>query len=188
LLGGWSAREHSRLTRHLAERAQRATVTWPTVSTQQPTNRKVLSQHIVATPRTGQARKCRWQGIRAGWRCGGGSHRCAAAVSGGSDGRGSRPRLGKLLRGGWVIWDLPRRKGGGWLGLATVSRSWKKGQKWQHPYRRTAKLVARTTCKEGGVHFYPRDQRMDGTSWIAARARGEMGPLGAAQRRSTHAR
>jgi hypothetical protein len=31
---------------------------------------------------------------------------------------GSRPRPGKLLRGGWVLRDLSRKKGGGWLGLA----------------------------------------------------------------------
>jgi hypothetical protein len=34
---------------------------------------------------------------------------------------GIRPRLGKLLRCGWVLWDLPRKKGGGLLGLMTVS-------------------------------------------------------------------
>jgi hypothetical protein len=92
------------------------------------------------------ARKCGRQGIRAGRRRGGGSHRCATAASGGSDGRGGRPRLRKLLRGGWVLWDLPRKKGGGWLGLAMVSWSRKQGQKRWHPYRRTAKPKTQTKC------------------------------------------
>jgi hypothetical protein len=48
------------------------------------------------------------------------------------------------------------------------------------------KLVAQTKCKEGGVLLYPRDQRMDGTR-MAACARGEMGQLSAAQRKSMHA-
>jgi hypothetical protein len=113
------ARERSRLARHLAERTQRTTMARPVVSAQQPTDRKVVSHGIMATAHTGQARKCGWQGIGAGRRCGGVSHQCAAAVSGGSGGRGSQPRLRKLLRGGWVLQDLPRKKGGGWLGLAT---------------------------------------------------------------------
>jgi hypothetical protein len=49
---------------------------------------------------------------KEGGRRRGGAHRCAAAVPGGSGGRGSRPRLGELLRSGWVLWDLPRKKGG----------------------------------------------------------------------------
>jgi hypothetical protein len=57
---------------------------------------------------------------------------------------GSRARHGKLLRGGWVLWDLPRKKGGGWLRLAVVSRSRKQGRKWWHSYRWTAKPVAWT--------------------------------------------
>jgi hypothetical protein len=122
------ARERSRLTQHLVKHTQCAIVAWPTSSAQRLTDGKVLSHSIVATPRTGQARKCGWQGIGAGRRRGGGSHRCAAAALGGSSGRGSRPRLGKLLQGGWVLRDLPRKKGGGWLGLTMVSRSWKQGR------------------------------------------------------------
>jgi hypothetical protein len=66
--------------------------------------------------------------------------------------RGSRPRHGKLLRGGWVLRDLPRKKGGGWLGLVTVRRPWKQGQKRRRPHRRTAKPEARTQCT-GEVPF-----------------------------------
>jgi hypothetical protein len=117
------ARERSQLARHPTQRAQCATVARPAVSDQWPTDEKVLSHDIVVTPCTSQARKCGWQGIGAGQRRGGGSHRCAAAVSGGSGGRRSQPHLEKLLRGGWVLRVLPRKKGEGWLGLAMVSRS-----------------------------------------------------------------
>jgi hypothetical protein len=72
------------------------------------------------------------------------SRRCRMALVVG----GSQPRPGKLLRGAWVLRDLPRKKGGGWLGLATVSRSWKQGRKQRHPYWWTAKPVARTKCTE----------------------------------------
>jgi hypothetical protein len=95
----------------------------PAVSTQRPTDGKVLSHGIVATPQTGQARKCGWQGNGAGWRRGGGSRWCALAMSGGSGGQGSRACLGKLLQGGWVLRDLLRDKGGGWFGLAMDSKA-----------------------------------------------------------------
>jgi hypothetical protein len=39
--------------------------------------------------------------------------------------------------------------------MATVSQSRKQGRKRRHPYQRTAKLVAQTKCKEGGVLLYP---------------------------------
>jgi hypothetical protein len=71
-----------------------------------------------------------------------------------------------------VLRDLPRKKGGGWLGLATVSESRKQGQKRWHPYRPTAKPAARTKCKEGGVLLYPHGWRMDETTKMAARVHG----------------
>jgi hypothetical protein len=79
----------------------------------------------------------------------GGAHRCAAAVSGGCGGQGSRPRLGELLQSGWVLWDLPRKKGGGWLGLVTVSRSQKQGRKRRHPYQWTVKRRRGQDAQEG---------------------------------------
>jgi hypothetical protein len=108
-------RERSRLGWHPVEHAQRATVVWPVVSAQWPTDGKVLSHGIMATPRISQTRKCGCKALEQD----------GDVVSGGSSGLESRPRLGKLLRGGWVLRDLPRKKAGGWLGLATVSRSQK---------------------------------------------------------------
>jgi hypothetical protein len=61
---------------------------------------------------------------------------------------GSRPCLGKLLRGGWVLRDLPRKKREGWLGLATVRQL----QKRRRPYWQTVKPEARTQCT-GEVPF-----------------------------------
>jgi hypothetical protein len=72
----------------------------------------------------------------------------------------SQPHPRKKLRGGWVLRDLPRKKWGGWLGLAMVSRSRKQERKRQHPYWQMANLVAwikcmgkvlfTTACAEGG--------------------------------------
>jgi hypothetical protein len=89
--------EHARLTRHLAMRAQRSTVARPVASAQWPDDEKVFPHDIVAIPHTGPTRKYRWQGIGAGRRRGGRSHRCAVAVPGGFGGRGNRPRFGKLF-------------------------------------------------------------------------------------------
>jgi hypothetical protein len=104
--------EHARLARHLAVRAQRSTVARPVASAQWPDDEKVFPHDIVAIPHTGPARKYRWQGIGAGRRRGGRSHRCAVAVLGGFGVRGNQPRFGKLFRGGWVLRDLRKRTKG----------------------------------------------------------------------------
>jgi hypothetical protein len=49
---------------------------------------------------------------------------CRVALVGGE----TRSGLAKLLRGGWVLLDLPGKKGESRSCLATMSRSWKQGQ------------------------------------------------------------
>jgi hypothetical protein len=95
-------------------------------------------------------------------------------MPGSSGGQRSWPRLGELLRSGWVLRDLPRKKGRGWLGLVAVSRSRKQGRKRWHPYRRMVKTEVWTKCT-GEVFFYScehRDRR-DGSGWrlVLSRAR-----------------
>jgi hypothetical protein len=76
-----------------------------------------------------------------------------------------------------VLWDLPRKKGGGWLGLPMVSRSQKQGRKRWHPYRCTAKPVVRTKCM-GKVPFI--------ATWAEGGWDGRDGSALAASARSRH--
>jgi hypothetical protein len=81
---------------------------------------------------------------------------------------GIRPRPGKLLRCGWVLRDLPRKKGGGLLGLMTVTRSRKEGRKRRHPYRQTVKPVARTKMhREGPFYSFVGGGWMGWMGWLS---------------------
>jgi hypothetical protein len=108
----------------MAERARRAaSMARPAVSGYSTSHGKVFTVSTHGTRRT----RLTWSRAPArsdeGRRQRGGAHRCAAVVSSGSGGQEGRPHLRELLRSRWVLRDLPRKKGGGWLGLAMVSRS-----------------------------------------------------------------
>jgi hypothetical protein len=76
-----------------------------------------------------------------------------------------QPCLEKLLQGGWVLLDLPGKKGESRLSLATVSRLQKQERERRHPYRQTGDRMAWTICKAGDA-FYTHTYRERVTGWL----------------------
>jgi hypothetical protein len=70
-------------------------------------------------------------------------------VSGGSDGRGSRPRLRKLPLTGWVLQDLHIRMEGMEGGLALTERQKQRRDTTGAAYRREAAVRACSNEQEG---------------------------------------
>jgi hypothetical protein len=145
--------ERTRLARHSAEHARSTVIARPAASAQRPNIRKVLFYGLIATPRTGWARRCGQQGTRAGLRRGGGSHRCAAAVLGGS---GSHEKL-TMPRKASLRWVGPPRPAGEERGKPVRSGDGESvtetGVGAAASLLTDRKLVVQTICREGGCLY-----------------------------------